>query len=103
MMHRRSFLTLLGGASAAAWPLAARAQQPPAMPVVAYINGGTLAATRPIVAAFGKGLSETGFVEGRNLTVEYHWLDGKFDGLPSLMADLVRRRVAWIAPSARPP
>jgi putative tryptophan/tyrosine transport system substrate-binding protein len=100
-IRRRSFITLLGGA-AVAWPLAARAQQL-AIPVVAYINGGTLAATTPLVAAFRRGLSETGHVEGQKVMVEYHFLDGQFDRLPALVADLVRRRVAVIAPVGTPP
>jgi putative ABC transport system substrate-binding protein len=93
-MLRREFIAGLG--SAAAWPIAARAQQA-GLPVVGFVNGGSADAYAGYVAAFRKGLGETGYVEGQNVTVEYHWLEGQFDRLPALMADLVRRRVAVIA------
>jgi putative tryptophan/tyrosine transport system substrate-binding protein len=92
-MRRREFMALLGG-SAIAWPISARAQQP-ALPVVGFIQDGS--ATVRHVAAFRKGLNETGYVEGQNVTVEYHWLEGQYDRLPVLLADLVRRQVAVIA------
>src|SRR5262245_8442881 len=94
-MRRREFISLFGGA-AAAWPLRVRAQQP-AMPVVGFVRDGSAETSARFVDAFRKGLSETGYVEGQNVAVEYHWLEGHYDRLPTLMGDLVRRRVAVIA------
>jgi putative ABC transport system substrate-binding protein len=88
-MKRRQFLGVLGGA-AVTWPLAARPQQP-AMPVVGFIFGGSANAFAPYVDTFRKGLNETGYVEGQNVTVDYHWLEGHNDRLPVLVADLVDR------------
>ena len=95
-MQRRDFVTLLGGA--AVWPLAAQAQQSP-LPVVGFIRDGSADASARFAASCRKGLNETGYVEGQNVTVEYHWLEGRYDRLPALMADLVRRQVAVIATS----
>ena len=94
-MRRREFISLIGS-TAAAWPLAARAQQPP-LPVVALINLRSAEASVRLANAFRKGLNEAGWVEGQNVTVEYNWLDGRFDRVSSVIADIVRRRVAVIA------
>jgi putative ABC transport system substrate-binding protein len=91
---RREFITLLGGA--AAWPVAARAQGP-AMPVIVFLHPGVSEIGARDVAAFRKGLQEIGYIEGQNVTVEYHWLEGQYGRLPAVMADVIRRPVAVIA------
>jgi putative ABC transport system substrate-binding protein len=99
-MRRREFISLFGVATVT-WPLAARAQKP--LPVVALISPGAADANARNATAFRKGIGETGYVEGRNVAVEYHWLEGPYDQMPALMADLVHRQVAVIVTPSTPP
>ena len=98
MIRRREFITLLGGATAA-WPLAARAQQG-TLPVIGFVYGGVAEAS--FESAFRRGLGETGYAEGQSVAVEYHWLAGQYEQVPSVAADLVRRQVQVIVTQGTP-
>src|SRR5574341_163296 len=99
-MRRREFIAVLASATVG-WPFAARAQQP-ALPVIGFLDGWSQEGFDPYVAAFRQGLSETGYVEGKRVTIEYRWAQGDYNRLPALVADLIQRKAAVILTGATP-
>src|SRR5262245_44369601 len=95
-VKRREFITLVGGA--ATWPVAARAQQP-AMPVIGHVSAGSLSNAPHFLAAMRQGLSEAGYVDGRDVIIESHWAEGQYERLPAMVGELVRRQVAVLVPT----
>src|SRR5690349_24984099 len=95
MRRRREFITLLGGAVAAAWPLGANAQRA-ALPVIGHMHAGAAEGNRDEILAFKEGLKQHGYIDGQNVSIEYRWADGRYDRLPSLAAELIDRHVSLI-------